>query len=60
MAAPKKPGPARDESLDSLKAWWYENGKYFVASALIGLFAAGGWKAWDYNGQRTTRGASGL
>ncbi|MDD9869177.1 MAG: tetratricopeptide repeat protein [Gammaproteobacteria bacterium] len=60
MAAPKKPGPARDESLDSLKAWWYENGKYFVASALIGLFAAGGWKAWDYNRQMTTREASGL
>jgi len=60
MASPKKPGPARDESLDSLKAWWYENGKYFVASALIGLFAAGGWKAWDYNRQMNTREASGL
>ncbi len=60
MAAPKKPNPNQDESLESLKAWWYENGKYFVASALVGLFAVGGWKVWDYNQQMSTREASGI
>ena len=58
--SPKKPGPEADETLESLKIWWYENGKYLVASAVIGLAAVGGWKAWEYNQQMTMREASGL
>ena len=49
-----------DDTLESLKLWWHENGKYLIASAVVGLAAVGGWRVWEYNHQMTMREASGI
>ena len=53
-------GAGGDETLETLKLWWHDNGKYFIASAVIGLAAVGGWRLWEYNHQMTMRDAAGL
>ena len=57
--APRTPAGG-DETLESLKLWWHENGKYLVVSAVVGLAAVGGWRVWEYSHQMTMREASGL
>ena len=37
-----------DESKEMLSEWWQDNGKYFIAGALIGIAVIGGWRGWDY------------
>ena len=48
----KKPrGPrvqSGDESKEMLSEWWHDYGKYFIAGAVLGIMAIGGWKGWDY------------
>ena len=37
-----------DESKEMLSEWWHDNGKYFIAGAVLGIMAIVGWKGWDY------------
>ena len=37
-----------DESKDMLLEWWHDNGKYFIAGAVLGIMIIGGWKGWDH------------
>jgi predicted negative regulator of RcsB-dependent stress response len=34
------------EQIDLLKAWWKENGKWFIAAAVVGLFGYAGMHFW--------------
>jgi len=36
------------EQLDTLKAWWKDNGNYLLGALLIVLVAMGGWRGWQY------------
>ena len=46
---PKSPRiQSGDESKEMLSEWWHDNGKYFIAGAVLGIMAIGGWKGWDY------------
>ena len=37
-----------DESKEMLSEWWHDNGKYFIAGAVLGIMVIVGWKGWDY------------
>ena len=37
-----------DEDKEMLSEWWHDNGKYFIAGAILGIVAIGGWKGWAY------------
>ena len=46
---PKSPRiQSGDESKEMLSEWWHDNGKYFIAGAVLGIMAIGGWKGWGY------------
>ena len=51
-APDKKPRRPRvqsaDESMEMLSQWWQDNGRYFIAGAVLGMMAIGGWRGWDY------------
>ncbi|MDD5385027.1 MAG: tetratricopeptide repeat protein [Gallionella sp.] len=36
------------EQLDTLKAWWKENGNRLLGVLLIAVVAMGGWRGWQY------------
>ncbi|MDP2693257.1 MAG: tetratricopeptide repeat protein [Gallionella sp.] len=36
------------EQLDTLKAWWKENGNRLLGVLLIAVIAMGGWRGWQY------------
>lgn len=36
------------EQLDTLKAWWKDNGNYLLGALLIVVVAMGGWRGWQY------------
>src|SRR3989338_4390635 len=36
------------EQLDTLKAWWKENGNRLLGMLLIVVVAMGGWRGWQY------------
>lgn len=36
------------EQLDTLKAWWKENGNRLLGMLLIAVIAMGGWRGWQY------------
>ena len=47
--APRMPKIASgDESREILSEWWHDNGKYFIAGAILGILAIGSWKGWAY------------
>src|SRR3990167_10017636 len=36
------------EQLDTLKAWWTENGSRLLGALLVVVVAVGGWRGWQY------------
>jgi len=36
------------EQLDTLKAWWKDNGNYLLGALLVVTVAMGGWRGWQY------------
>ncbi len=48
---------AEEESLESLKAWWEENGKQLIAAIVIVGVSFGGWNFWESR-QMATQGAA--
>lgn len=36
------------EQLDSLKAWWKDNGNWVLGALLVVVVAMGGWRGWQY------------
>lgn len=36
------------EQLDSLKAWWKDNGNWILGAVLVVVVAMGGWRGWQY------------
>lgn len=36
------------EQLDTLKAWWKDNGTWILGSVLFVVVAMGGWRGWQY------------
>lgn len=36
------------EQLDSLKAWWKDNGNWILGALLVVVVAMGGWRGWQY------------
>ena len=47
-----------DESKEMLTEWWHDNGKYFLAGAILGIMAIGGWKGWGYYTETRAIGAA--
>ena len=47
--APRTPRvESGDESREMLTEWWHDNGKYFIAGAVLSIVAIVGWKGWGY------------
>lgn len=36
------------EQLDTLKAWWKDNGNFVLGALLVVVVAMGGWRGWQY------------
>jgi predicted negative regulator of RcsB-dependent stress response len=36
------------EQLDTLKAWWKDNGNFLLGALLVVVVAMGGWRGWQY------------
>lgn len=36
------------EQLESIKAWWKENGKWVIGALLAAALVIGGWRGWSY------------
>jgi len=36
------------EQLDTLKAWWKDNGNWILGALLVVVVAMGGWRGWQY------------
>jgi len=36
------------EQLDTLKAWWKDNGNWILGAVLVVVVAMGGWRGWQY------------
>jgi predicted negative regulator of RcsB-dependent stress response len=36
------------EQLDTLKAWWKDNGTWMLGVVLVVVVAMGGWRGWQY------------
>ncbi len=36
------------EQLDTLKAWWNDNGNFLLGALLVVVVAMGGWRGWQY------------
>ncbi len=51
---------AEEETLDSLKQWWDENGKGLVAMVIVVLASYTGWLLWQNNQTATANAASDL
>jgi predicted negative regulator of RcsB-dependent stress response len=36
------------EQLETLKAWWKDNGNFLLGALLVVVIAMGGWRGWQY------------
>ncbi|MFA6921942.1 MAG: tetratricopeptide repeat protein [Gallionella sp.] len=48
------------EQLDTLKAWWKDNGTWVLGSVLVVVVAMGGWRGWQYYQNKQTAEAATL
>jgi predicted negative regulator of RcsB-dependent stress response len=47
------------EQLDTLKAWWKDNGTWLLGAVLVVVVAMGGWRGWQYyHNKQTTESAT--
>jgi predicted negative regulator of RcsB-dependent stress response len=47
------------EQLDTLKAWWKDNGNWVLGIVLLAVVIMGGWRAWQYyQNKQTTEAAN--
>ena len=45
------------ETIDNLKAWWEDNGRYVIAGLVLGVAALVGWQQWNAYTDRTAEAA---
>lgn len=48
------------EQLDTLKAWWKDNGNWVVGVVLVATIAMAGWRGWQYYQHKQSNEAAGL
>lgn len=48
------------EQLDTLKAWWKDNGNWVLGVVLVVVVALGGWRGWQYYQNKQTAEAATL
>ncbi|MDO8207822.1 MAG: tetratricopeptide repeat protein [Gallionella sp.] len=48
------------EQLDTLKAWWKDNGNWVLGTVLVVVVALGGWRGWQYYQNKQTSEAATL
>ncbi|MDD4928123.1 MAG: tetratricopeptide repeat protein [Gallionella sp.] len=48
------------EQLDTLKAWWKDNGRWIVGFVLVVAVTMGGWRGWQYYQSKQTAEAATL
>lgn len=48
------------EQLDTLKAWWKDNGNWVLGVVLVVVVALGGWRGWQYYQNKQTSEAATL